>query len=467
MGLYSFYRISKPSADKVPEAKVHSRYITLRRQTFWATVIAYSLYYVCRMSLSVVKQPIIDSGVLTPGELGLIGSAFLFVYAAGKFTNGFIADYCNIRRFMATGLLVSSVINLLMGISGLLDGAAGVVSVVLFLLFAILWGINGWAQSMGSPPGVIQLSRWFPMSKRGTYYSIFSSTPYIGEFLAFIIVGAVVGSFGWQFGFVFAAVAGFIGSAVILLFVSDTPESKGLPSIQSLSGEAPREEDAMPTVKLQKMILSHPGIWIIAASSAFVYITKYAVAGWGVLFLQKAKDFSLENATQIIAFSAAFGVLGTVIAGWLSDTVFKGDRIRPAILSGLLSFAFLGLFLFTEGSYIVNIAYVSMFSLFIGVLYCIVAGLMAIDIVPRKATGAALGVVGISSYAAAGLQDITSGYLIQGFSEAPEVIEGMTEAEILAATSYDFGPVSVFWLVASLVAFLLPVLMWKKMKVTA
>ena len=467
MGLYSFYRISKPSADKVPEAKVHSRYITLRRQTFWATVIAYSLYYVCRMSLSVVKQPIIDSGVLTPGELGLIGSAFLFVYAAGKFTNGFIADYCNIRRFMATGLLVSSVINLLTGISGLLDGAAGVVSVVLFLLFAILWGINGWAQSMGSPPGVIQLSRWFPMSKRGTYYSIFSSTPYIGEFLAFIIVGAVVGSFGWQFGFVFAAVAGFIGSAVILLFVSDTPESKGLPSIQSLSGEAPREEDAMPTVKLQKMILSHPGIWIIAASSAFVYITKYAVAGWGVLFLQKAKDFSLENATQIIAFSAAFGVLGTVIAGWLSDTVFKGDRIRPAILSGLLSFVFLGLFLFTEGSYIVNIAYVSMFSLFIGVLYCIVAGLMAIDIVPRKATGAALGVVGISSYAAAGLQDITSGYLIQGFSEAPEVIEGMTEAEILAATSYDFGPVSVFWLVASLVAFLLPVLMWKKMKVTA
>lgn len=467
MGLYSFYRISKPSADKVPEAKVHSRYITLRRQTFWATVIAYSLYYVCRMSLSVVKQPIIDSGVLTPGELGLIGSAFLFVYAAGKFTNGFIADYCNIRRFMATGLLVSSVINLLMGISGLLDGAAGVVSVVLFLLFAILWGINGWAQSMGSPPGVIQLSRWFPMSKRGTYYSIFSSTPYIGEFLAFIIVGAVVGSFGWQFGFVFAAVAGFIGSAVILLFVSDTPESKGLPSIQSLSGEAPREEDAMPTVKLQKMILSHPGIWIIAASSAFVYITKYAVAGWGVLFLQKAKDFSLENATQIIAFSAAFGVLGTVIAGWLSDTVFKGDRIRPAILSGLLSFVFLGLFLFTEGSYIVNIAYVSMFSLFIGVLYCIVAGLMAIDIVPRKATGAALGVVGISSYAAAGLQDITSGYLIQGFSEAPEIVEGMTEAEILAATSYDFGPVSVFWLVASLVAFLLPVLMWKKMKVTA
>lgn len=416
------------------------------------------------MSLSVVKQPIIDSGVLTPGQLGLIGSAFLFVYAAGKFTNGFIADYCNIKRFMATGLLVSSLINLILGVTGLLEGTAGIVSVLLFFIFAVLWGINGWAQSMGSPPGVIQLSRWFPLSKRGTFYSIFSSTPYIGEFLAFIIVGAVVGAMGWQYGFIFAAVAGLIGSAVILFFVSDNPESKGLPSIQEISGEAPRKEDKMPTVKLQKMVLSHPGIWIIAASSAFVYITKYAIAGWGVLFLQKAKDFSLENATQIIAFSAAFGVVGTVIAGWLSDTLFKGDRVKPAIVSGMLSFVSLGLFLFTEGSYTVNIIYVSFFSLFIGVLYCIVAGLMAVDIVPRKATGAALGVVGISSYVAAGLQDITSGYLIEGFSSAPEMVEGLTEAEILAATSYDFGPVSVFWLVASLIAFLLPVMMWRKMK---
>lgn len=427
-------------------------------------VAAYSMYYVCRMSLSVVKQPIIDSGVMTPGQLGLVGSAFLFVYAAGKFTNGFIADYCNIRRFMATGLLVSSLINLIMGVAGLLEGTVGIVSLLIFFIFAIVWGINGWAQSMGSPPGVIQLSRWFPLSKRGTYYSIFSSTPYIGEFLAFIIVGVVVGALGWQFGFIFAAVVGLIGSATVLVFVSDTPESKGLPSIQEISGEVPRREDTMPTVKLQKMVLSHPGIWIIAASSAFVYITKYAVAGWGVLFLQKAKEYSLEDATQIIAFSAAFGVVGTVMAGWLSDTLFKGDRVKPAIISGILGFISLAFFLFTRGSYIVNVFYVSMFSLFIGVLYCIVAGLMAVDIVPRKATGAALGVVGISSYVAAGLQDITSGYLIEGFSVAPQITEGLTETEILAATTYDFGPVSIFWLIAALIAFLLPVLFWKKMQ---
>ncbi len=453
MGLYSFYRISKPSAEKVAPEKEAETYKLLRNRTFWGVTVAYSLYYVCRMSLSVVKQPLIDEGVLSAGQLGLIGSALLFVYAVGKFMNGFIADYCNIRRFMATGLFISALVNLLMGVLGWIQGPAGLPTVLIFISFAILWGVNGWMQSMGSPPGVISLSRWFPRAKRGTYYSIFSATPYIGEFLSFIITGVVVGALGWQYGFLVAAIAGLIGSLIILFMVSDTPESKGLPSVQALSGETLTKEDTMPTKELQKIVLKHPGIWVIAISSAFIYITKYAISGWGVLFLQKEHGFSLEDATQIIAFSAAFGVLGTVLAGWLSDKVFRSDRVKPAILSGILSFIALALFLFADGGYLMNIFYVSLFSLSVGVLYCIVAGLMAVDIVPRKATGAALGVVGISSYVAAGLQDITSGLLIQYNTT---VVDG--------ADVYDFGPVSWFWLAAALISFILPVLNWKKMK---
>ena len=402
-----------------------------------------------------VKQPVIDSELMTAGQLGIIGSALLFVYAVGKFMNGFIADYCNIRRFMATGLAVSALINLIMGVLGFLHGDMGFASVAVFLSFAILWGINGWAQSMGSPPGVISLSRWFPLNRRGTYYGIFSASPYLGEFLSFIVIGAIVGTFGWQSGFIFSAIAGVAGTLIILFFVSDTPESKGLPSVQTLSAEEVKEEDRMKTTQVQKLVLKHPGIWIISAASAFIYITKYAVAGWGILFLQKEKLFSLESASQIIAFSAIFGVVGTVLAGWLSDTVFKSDRIKPAILSGATGFAALALFLFSGGGYALNVIYVSVFSLAVGVLYCIVAGLMAVDIVPRKATGAALGIVGISSYMAAGIQDIASGYLIEG---------NMQQAADIADAVYDFTPVSIFWLTAALISFLLPVLNWKKMK---
>ena len=174
---------------------------------------------------------------------------------------------------------------------------------------------------------------------------------------------------------------------MILLMVSDTPESRGLPSVQKLAGEKPQKADSMPIKELQKKVVRHPGIWIIALSSAFVYITQHAVSEWGVLFLQKGKGFSLAGATQIIAFSEAFGIAGTVLAGWLSDKVFKGNRFIPVLISGLLCLLSLGAFLFTGGGYSLNIIYVSVFSLAIGVVYCTVAGLMALDIVPRHRGG--------------------------------------------------------------------------------
>jgi len=263
------------------------------------------------------------------------------------------------------------------------------------------------------------------------------------------MTGVIVAAAGWQWGFLAAAVAGVIGLLISLVFISDTPESEGLPSVQELSGEPVREMDKQPTKQLQKWVFRHPGIWVIAISTAFLYITQHAVSDWGVLFLQKQKDFSLERATQVIGLAEVFGVAGNLAAGWLSDVVFRGNRARPVVLSGVLAVLSLAGFLFLGGGFAQNMAFVALFSFAFSVVFCIVAGLMALDFVPRKATGAALGIVGVSSYAAAGLQSVASGYLIQDFST-----EGV----------FDFGPVSLFWIIACLLAFVLPVIGWKYLR---
>ncbi len=449
MSLFSKFRISKPSVDRIPEEEVDERYRTLRRRTFWGVTAAYVLYYVCRMTLGVVKQPIIDGGILTAGQLGIIGSAFYFVYAAGKFCNGFIADYCNIRRFMAVGIGISAIANLVLGLAGLLQTWLGIGSIVMTVLFSLFWGINGWVQSMGSPPGVISLSRWYPLSRRGTMYSIFSSTPNLGKAVTMILTGFVVGAAGWQWGFLAAAVAGIIGLVISLTMITDTPESAGLPSVQEYYGEAPAPADSKPTREIQKWVIRHPGIWVIALSSAFIYITQHAVSDWGVLLLQKQKGFSLESATQIIGISEVFGVVGTLLAGWLSDSVFRGNRVTPVIISGILSVAALLGFLFLGGGFWTNILFVAVFALCFSVVFCVVAGLMALDFVPRKATGSAMGIVGISSYVAAGAQSILSGFLIEAGS---------------TGGVYDFTPVAVFWTCSCLLAFVLPVILWRHLK---
>ena len=461
MSLYTFFRISKPSQEKVPEGKIRETYATLRNKTFWGATAAYSLFYLCRLSMGVVKKPIIDEGLFSASELGIIASAFYFVYAIGKFLNGFMADYCNVRRYMATGLVISSVINLIMGLIGLGQGYMGFPPYLVYLIFVLLWGINGWVLSMGSPSGIVSLSRWFPQSRRGTYYSIFCSTPYIGEALSMALTGSVVAAFGWEYGFIASALGGFIGVGIILTHVSDTPQSKGLPSVQEFSGEEVKPVDKMPTKEIQKYILKNPAIWVIAVSCAFINLVKYGIMEWGVLYLQGERNFSLETASWIIGFSAFFAIAGTVGAGWLSDVVFKGNRVKPALISGFISLVTLALFLLVDGGRVMMAAFVSVFSLAVGVLYCIVSGLMAIDIVPRKATGAALGIVGISSYITIGIQNIISGILIDKFAvQTPTMVDG----QLQLVTEYNFVPVAIFWLAAVLISFLLPIINWKNTK---
>ena len=65
----NFYKTSSPIAPlQVSEEEKTKLYKKLRFQAFLAGTIGYSLYYVCRTSLNVVKKPILDSGALDATE---------------------------------------------------------------------------------------------------------------------------------------------------------------------------------------------------------------------------------------------------------------------------------------------------------------------------------------------------------------------------------------------------------------
>jgi OPA family sugar phosphate sensor protein UhpC-like MFS transporter len=231
----------------------------------------------------------------------------------------------------------------------------------------------------------------------------------------------------------------------------DTPESKGLPSIEQIAGERQRKQGESVR-DIQRQVIRMPAVWILAAASAFMYMSRYAINGWGILYLQEAKGMSDATAISIISINALLGVFGTVLSGWFSDSLFKGDRRWPALIFGLLNSVALALFLYGGDAVWVNILAMVLFGVAIGVLICFLGGLMAVDIVPRKATGTALGIVGIASYIAAGVQDMVSGWLIN-------------DNTTLTATGdkqYDFTAVGIFWLVASVISFLLPLANWHR-----
>ena len=440
--LINFYKVSSPrpcngeALSSSGSQHLHSdarRLKYLKWSTFLSATFGYGMYYVCRLSLNVVKKPIVDEGIFSETELGIIGSVLFFTYALGKFTNGFLADRSNINRFMTTGLLVTALVNLCLGFTHS------------FILFALLWGISGWFQSMGAASCVVGLSRWFTDKERGSYYGFWSASHNIGEALTFLIVASIVSVLGWRYGFFGAGIVGLLGALIVWKFFHDTPESQGFPPVN-----AQKQKEEMSVVettdfnKAQRQVLMMPAIWILALSSAFMYISRYAINSWGVFYLEAQKGYSTLDASFIISICPVCGIVGTIFSGVISDKLFGGRRNVPALIFGLMNVLALSLFLLVPGVHFwIDVLAMVLFGLGIGVLICFLGGLMAVDIAPRNASGAALGVVGIASYIGAGLQDVMSGVLIEGQKTVQNGVD-----------VYDFTYINWFWIGAALLSVL-------------
>lgn len=436
--LIDFFKISAPNPALAAQRSDKS-FRNIRLATFISATCGYALYYVCRLSMNIVRKPIVDEGVFTETQLGIIGSCLFFVYAAGKMANGFLADRCNVRRFMSVGLLLTALVNLVLGFTSS------------FIVFALLWGLNGWFQSMGAPAGVVSLNRWYSSKDRGTYYGFWSASHNLGEAITFITIAMLVSWMGWRSGMIGAGIIGLIGVVMLLLFMRDTPQSQGFllgeTNTAATAQGKPQTEDFN---KAQKAVLRNPAIWILAIASAFMYISRYAVNSWGVFYLEAQKGYTTLDASFIISISSVCGIVGTVFSGLISDKFFNGSRNVPALVFGLMNVMALCLFLLVPGTnFWIDVTAMVLFGLGIGVLICFLGGLMAVDIAPRAAAGAALGVVGIASYIGAGLQDVMNGILIEGNKT---LVDGK---EI-----YDFTYVNWFWIGAAALSVILTLLVW-------
>jgi len=140
MKLLSFFKPAPHRPVVGTREELATVYRRRRQQAVFVMVVVYGLYYVCRLSLNVMKKPMVDSGYLTTEQLGCIGSALFFAYAVGKCVNGFLADRCDIRKFMSVGLFISALANFALGFR------------MPALFFAALWGINGYARSPWARP---------------------------------------------------------------------------------------------------------------------------------------------------------------------------------------------------------------------------------------------------------------------------------------------------------------------------
>jgi len=449
VGLARLLEFFRTGPDRHPplddDAEVEREYRRRRRSVFWSVTIGYALFYVARINFSVVKKPLLDEGILTGTEMGVIGSAMLTVYAAGKLSNGFLSDRANIRRFMSVALFCAAALNLALGF------------VDWFWAFAVLWGLNGWFQSVGSAPSVVSLSQWFSPRELGTRYGLWSISHSIGEGATFAVTAAIVSWLGWRWGFWGPGLLCAGGALVLSRTLADRPATYGLPAVTDYRNDhpAPRTDPAShpdhPSIgRLQIEVLRNPAIWVLGLAGATMSATRYGVNNWGMLYLQEGKGYSMTEAGSILAVYPIAALAGAALSGIVSDRLFASRRNVPALIMGLLVTATLASLAATPaGEPLLDSVILGLFGFNMGGLLTYLGGLMAVDLSPRRAAGAAMGIIGAFAYLGAAIQDVVSGMLVD---------RGRTLGD--GGSTYDFGPMLTFWIACSVVSIGLTLLVW-------
>ena len=444
MNLLRFFATGPDLPQLASRQEIDRLYRRHRFRIMVAITIGYGLVYTCRLALSVVKKPLIDGGIFSAEELGIIGSALFYTYAFGKLTNGFLADHSNLKYFFATGVLFSAVLNLAMGWSTVL------------WISVLLWGLNGWFQGFGAPTGVVAMAAWFSNRERGRMYGIWSTAHAIGEGLTFVGVAGLVTLWGWQAGFWGPGALCILVAVALVWLMQDRPQTMGLPPIADWkndhwSAEAQDRQRRETIWETQRSVLKIPAIWVLALSSAMIYVTRYAVNSWGILYLQEEKGYSLMHAGGMLTANTITGIIGALAYGYASDKLFNARRPPVNLIFGILELAGLLLIFFgpPDNPPLMMAAFL-LYGFGLTGLVTSLGGLFAVDIAPKRAAGAAMGFIGVFSYLAAATQERISGYLIE---QGTTIVDGVRH--------YDFSHVIWFWIGSSVVSLILASSLWR------
>jgi OPA family sugar phosphate sensor protein UhpC-like MFS transporter len=371
--------------------KINKDYSYWRIRTFYSMYIGYAFFYLTRKSFTFVMPVMIEELGFTKADLGILGSILYFSYGISKFFSGIVSDRSNPRYFMSIGLIATGICNICFGLS----------SSILF--FGIFWGLNGWFQGWGWPPCARLLTHWYAKNERGRWWGMWNTSHNLGGAFIPLIVGVIASYYGWRMAMYIPGFICIIMGFFLINRLRDTPKSLGLPSIEEYRGGGESEADKIAGKMskrelLMEVVLRNQYIWILGCAYFFIYVIRTAVNDWGQLYLYEMKGFTLLTAGACIFSFEIGGFLGSLFAGWVSDTIFGGKRgpVNALYSLGLIFSAFGIWFTPING---VMYAHIMMFlSGFLVFGPQMMIGIAAAELSHKNAAGAATGFVGTFAY---------------------------------------------------------------------
>lgn len=408
--MLDFLKPAKP-IERLPKEKIPSAYKRYRFQVFISIYFGYLLYYFVRSNFVFAKDYLFELG-FSKTQVGFVASALGFAYGISKFVMGNVSDRSNARYFLAIGLILSGIVNLLLPNT----------SNIIFMFVLML--LNGWFQGMGWPPCGRIMTHWFSDRERGVKMAIWNTAHnFGGGLIASIALFGISLFSSWKGIFYLPAIIAIVGGFAYILLARDTPQSVGLPPIEEFKNDYPEVQKSLENAEAEmsgkeilfKYVLNNKFLWCIAIANIFVYLVRYGVINWAPTYLKEMRGFSIHESSIAFALFEYAAIPGTIIIGWISDHIFHGRRAPIGIICMVGVAIATVIYWKSENPFAINCALASIGALIYGPVMLI--GVSALDLVPKKAAGTAAGFTGLFGYMGGQvLAEVAIGAVVDKFS---------------------------------------------------
>jgi predicted MFS family arabinose efflux permease len=289
------------------------------KQLFFSALVLFAintLNFYDRHVPGALTEPIRKEFHLSDTQIGLLGSAFIWIYALVGLPLGRIADSASRKKLLAVAIVVWS---------SLTASAAFAASFGTLLFSRIGVGIG---EAACAPAATSWLGDLFPPDKRSRVLALFMLGVPVGGALSFFFSGPLAQAYGWRVAMLLAAApALFLIPALLLLPEPTRGASELHPTPLAPTSIAP--------------ILRIPTLWWIIASGALLNFNMYAIATFLPAFLSRIHRLSLASSGIASGFIYIIGgVAGGALAGYLGDIAIRrrrDGRLRVAATTSLIA----------------------------------------------------------------------------------------------------------------------------------
>ena len=378
----------------------------------WRFLLGFSCLYMCiycsRLNLASAMPLMMEEEGWTTIQLGLLTGTLFWTYGLGHLVNGRLGEIFGSNRFVIMAVILTAAANILLSFQSSI------------IVMAVIWGFNGYFQSMAWSPGMSALIKWWPGDTRGFATGLAHAFSGAGQALCILVVTlslTLLPDMGWRAAFLLPAIVPLVMLIVYIFVAKTNPAKVGLKEYVEDNPLKREQEAAMKKVMEERgklypyvHLLSNWkfDLWLVIA---FVTgLARYGLVTWIPLYF--IQNFGVDIKTGLVStLVLPLGMaIGTLIVPWATDRFCPNNRLPAVILSGVVAAIVIWCFFLIQPGILAQVL------LFIGgfAIYAIngLCWAYAGDVGGRVFAGTAAGILDFSAYMGAGCQAVVFGFIL-------------------------------------------------------